>query len=96
MSTQQSFGSTPSTAMPVDTLARPLHDLRISVTDRCNLRCTYCMPREVFGKDFAFLPRANFSPSRKSPVWRGSPSILACASCAFRAANPCCATTSNA
>ncbi|MEZ7910239.1 MAG: GTP 3',8-cyclase MoaA [Propionivibrio sp.] len=44
--------------MPVDTLARPLHDLRISVTDRCNLRCTYCMPREVFGKDFAFLPRA--------------------------------------
>ena len=58
MSTQQSFGSIPSTAMPVDTLARPLHDLRISVTDRCNLRCTYCMPREVFGKDFAFLPRA--------------------------------------
>ena len=58
MSTQQSFGSTPSTAMPVDTLARPLHDLRISVTDRCNLRCTYCMPREVFGKNFAFLPRA--------------------------------------
>ena len=58
MSTQQSFGSIPSTAMPVDTLARPLRDLRISVTDRCNLRCTYCMPREVFGKDFAFLPRA--------------------------------------
>ena len=58
MSTQQSFGSTPSTAMPFDTLARPLHDLRISVTDRCNLRCTYCMPREVFGKNFAFLPRA--------------------------------------
>ena len=41
-----------------DTLQRPLRDLRISVTDRCNLRCTYCMPREVFGKDFAFLPRA--------------------------------------
>lgn len=41
-----------------DTLQRPLHDLRISVTDRCNLRCTYCMPREVFGKDFVFLPRA--------------------------------------
>jgi cyclic pyranopterin phosphate synthase len=34
-----------------------LRDLRISVTDRCNLRCTYCMPREVFGKDFVFLPR---------------------------------------
>ncbi|HEY7590258.1 MAG TPA: GTP 3',8-cyclase MoaA [Candidatus Limnocylindrales bacterium] len=42
---------------PLDTLGRPLHDLRISVTDRCNFRCTYCMPREVFGKDFAFLPK---------------------------------------
>ena len=41
-----------------DTLGRPLHDLRISVTDRCNFRCTYCMPKEVFGRDFAFLPRA--------------------------------------
>jgi cyclic pyranopterin phosphate synthase len=40
-----------------DTLARPLRDLRISVTDRCQFRCTYCMPREVFGRDFAFLPR---------------------------------------
>jgi len=42
----------------VDTLQRPLRDLRISVTDRCNLRCTYCMPREAFDKDHAFLPRA--------------------------------------
>jgi cyclic pyranopterin phosphate synthase len=41
-----------------DTLARPIHDLRISVTDRCNFRCTYCMPKEVFGKDFAFLARS--------------------------------------
>src|SRR6201987_666950 len=41
-----------------DTLARPLRDLRISVTDRCQFRCAYCMPREVFGRDFAFLPRA--------------------------------------
>src|SRR5437016_8774329 len=40
-----------------DTLARPRRDLRISVTDRCQFRCTYCMPREVFGRDFAFLPR---------------------------------------
>ncbi len=40
-----------------DTLARPLRDLRISVTDRCQFRCTYCMPREVFGRDFVFLPR---------------------------------------
>src|SRR5262252_9045997 len=41
-----------------DTLARPVRDLRISVTDRCQFRCTYCMPREVFGRDFVFLPRA--------------------------------------
>jgi cyclic pyranopterin phosphate synthase len=41
----------------LDSLGRPLHDLRISVTDRCNFRCTYCMPREVFGRDFAFLHR---------------------------------------
>jgi cyclic pyranopterin phosphate synthase len=41
---------------PNDTLDRPLRDLRISVTDRCNFRCTYCMPKEVFGRDFHFLP----------------------------------------
>ncbi|MEN8150842.1 MAG: GTP 3',8-cyclase MoaA [Planctomycetota bacterium] len=40
-----------------DTLDRPLRDLRISVTDRCNFRCSYCMPREVYGREFAFLPR---------------------------------------
>jgi len=39
-----------------DQLGRPLHDLRISVTDRCNFRCTYCMPKEVFGRDYTFLP----------------------------------------
>ena len=42
----------------LDTLRRPLRDLRISVTDRCNFRCVYCMPRDVFGRDYAFLPRA--------------------------------------
>lgn len=41
----------------VDRYQRPLHDLRISVTDRCNFRCTYCMPREHFGADHAFLER---------------------------------------
>jgi GTP 3',8-cyclase len=41
-----------------DALGRPLRDLRISVTDRCNFRCVYCMPREIFGPDHAFLPRA--------------------------------------
>jgi GTP 3',8-cyclase len=42
----------------VDTLGRPIRDLRVSVTDRCNFRCVYCMPKEVFGRDYAFLPRA--------------------------------------
>ncbi|MFQ5407156.1 MAG: GTP 3',8-cyclase MoaA [Anaerolineales bacterium] len=45
-------------AMPLtDTLGRPLRDLRISVTDRCNFRCVYCMPKEVFGADYPFLER---------------------------------------
>ena len=42
---------------PLDTLGRPLKALRLSVTDRCNFRCGYCMPRESFGPDHAFLPR---------------------------------------
>lgn len=42
----------------VDALQRPVRDLRISVTDRCNFRCVYCMPRDVFGPDAQFLPRA--------------------------------------
>jgi cyclic pyranopterin phosphate synthase len=41
-----------------DRLGRPLHDLRVSVTDRCNFRCVYCMPKEVFGHDFRFLERS--------------------------------------
>jgi len=44
--------------MMLDRLDRPLRDLRISVTDRCNLRCRYCMPREVYGPGFAFMARA--------------------------------------
>ncbi len=43
--------------MLLDTLNRPLRDLRISVTDRCNFRCVYCMPKEVFGGEFQFLER---------------------------------------
>jgi cyclic pyranopterin phosphate synthase len=51
--------ATPPTAAPdgpADALGRPLRDLRISVTDRCNFRCTYCMPKEVFGRAYKFLP----------------------------------------
>ena len=42
----------------LDRLGRPLETLRVSVTDRCNFRCVYCMPKEVFGRDFQFLPRS--------------------------------------
>lgn len=48
----------PSQSQIADTRGRPLRDLRISVTDRCNFRCTYCMPKEVYGRDFQFLERA--------------------------------------
>jgi len=41
----------------IDTFGRVADDLRVSVTDRCNFRCTYCMPKEIFGPDFAFLPK---------------------------------------
>ena len=43
--------------MALDRLGRPLRDLRVSVTDRCNFRCSYCMPREEFGKGYQFLPK---------------------------------------
>ena len=49
----------PATGLLSDTLARPLRDLRISVTDRCNFRCVYCMPKEVFDKDYQFLPHSS-------------------------------------
>ena len=41
----------------IDTLGRPLHDLRVSVTDQCNFRCGYCMPKEIFDSDYPFLKR---------------------------------------
>jgi GTP 3',8-cyclase len=43
---------------PADVLGRRLHDLRLSVTDRCNFRCAYCMPKEVFGRGYSFLPKS--------------------------------------
>ena len=48
-----------ATGLISDGLGRPLHDLRISVTDRCNFRCNYCMPKEVFNKDYAYLPHGD-------------------------------------
>ena len=48
-----------ATGQLADRLQRPLRDLRISVTDRCNFRCSYCMPKEVFHKDYPYLPHAD-------------------------------------
>ena len=47
------------TGLLSDTLGRPLRDLRISVTDRCNFRCSYCMPSDIFDKNYAFLPQSS-------------------------------------
>lgn len=47
-----------NTVQTLDTLSRPVRDLRISVTDRCNFRCSYCMPKEVFNSQYEFLRRA--------------------------------------
>lgn len=49
----------PATGLLADRLGRPLRDLRISVTDRCNFRCSYCMPKEVFDRDYVFLPQTS-------------------------------------
>jgi cyclic pyranopterin phosphate synthase len=49
----------PATGLLSDSLGRPLRDLRISVTDRCNFRCSYCMPKEVFDKDYPYLPHSH-------------------------------------
>jgi cyclic pyranopterin phosphate synthase len=49
----------PAVGLSVDRRGRRLHDLRVSVTDRCNFRCVYCMPKEVFGRDYAFLPQSS-------------------------------------
>jgi GTP 3',8-cyclase len=57
MRTQPDDRDETSTDGPRDRMGRPMRDLRISVTDRCNFRCGYCMPREVFGAGFEFLPR---------------------------------------
>ena len=52
------LNSTPQNTASRDRLGRPLRDLRISVTDRCNFRCVYCMPKEQFGSDYRFLERS--------------------------------------
>ena len=53
-------------AHTLDTLGRPVRDLRISVTDRCNFRCVYCMPREVFGRGYRFIAPVRFFRPRET------------------------------
>jgi GTP 3',8-cyclase len=64
-----------STGLLTDALGRPLRDLRISVTDRCNFRCVYCMPKEVFGPDYHFLDRKELLSfeeiARVAQIFRG-------------------------
>jgi len=55
---REAAATTATDALPTDTRGRHLHDLRISVTDRCNFRCVYCMPKDVFGRDYPFLAHA--------------------------------------
>ena len=59
LSPQRPLAVVPATGRITDALGRPLHDLRISVTDRCNFRCTYCMPKEIFDQDYHFLRHAD-------------------------------------
>ena len=59
LSPQRPLAVVPASGRITDTLGRPLHDLRISVTDRCNFRCTYCMPKEIFDQDYHFLRHAD-------------------------------------
>jgi cyclic pyranopterin phosphate synthase len=54
-----SLADYPTDGQLADRLGRPLRDLRISVTDRCNFRCVYCMPKEIFDKDYRFLPHSD-------------------------------------
>ena len=61
-----------------DTLGRPLRDLRISVTDRCNFRCVYCMPKEVFDANSSSFHTPSSLPSRRS---RASPGFSSTAVC---------------
>jgi len=56
---EAAYGPASDATAPTDRRGRALHDLRISVTDRCNFRCVYCMPKDVFGRDYPFLPHAD-------------------------------------
>jgi sulfatase maturation enzyme AslB (radical SAM superfamily) len=72
----------PPNGLLSDRLGRPLRDLRISVTDRCNFRCSYCMPKEVFDKrDYRFLPHSSLLSFEEITRTARCSSPTACASC---------------
>ncbi len=81
----------------LDTLGRPLRDLRISVTDRCNFRCIYCMPKEVFGRDYVFLDRRELLTFEEiARAARAGSSHSACTSSGSPAASRSSGATSSA
>ena len=80
----------------LDTFGRPLRDLRISVTDRCNFRCVYCMPKEVYGRDHRFLDRRELLTFEEiARVARVVRRAAACGRSASPAASRSCAATSS-
>ena len=80
-----------TTTLPTvtDTLGRELRDLRISVTDRCNFRCPYCMPAEVFGARYAFLPKPEILTFEEIERLTRYSSTWARASCDSRVESHC-------
>jgi cyclic pyranopterin phosphate synthase len=70
------------TGLLQDQWGRPLRDLRISVTDRCNFRCNYCMPKEVFDKNYQYLPHSSLLSFEEITRLASCLSPMACASCA--------------
>ena len=82
--------------MTLDRLGRPLRDLRISVTDRCNFRCVYCMPKSVFGAEYRFLDRKELLTFEEiERVARAARRARSARNCASPAASRSCAGTSS-
>ena len=79
----------------LDRLGRPLETLRVSITDHCNFRCVYCMPKDVFGRDHAFLERRELLSFEEIARVVGVFVGLGVRRCASRAASRSCAGTSS-
>lgn len=89
------FSAPQSSEVPAkDHFSRRLHDLRISVTDRCNFRCVYCMPKSIFDKDYQFLPHKDLLSFEEIEQIARQFVALGVEKSALPAANPCFAKTS--